>query len=265
MRKKFICFFSVLIFVLSTSLIGCNDSSGLQTLKSRNIKKVAVISVKTDIRLHTKNKGNFVSAISNMAQDMPNGSFDGIGARNLNAEEKFFILKIMEDLQTPFNRLLDSYQISRVSIEDLIQNQGYKNIPVTYDADRYYYSVPSFRNIEQPRAYAIAKLCKDMDVDAVLTYKTYFEREAYRDVFQLPLTPDYLKFFAKLDIIVFGRDGQTMFQKRYEGVSPEIIGYDKSTYQFSFQHEDMERVINKTIDVLKNNIDREINNLIGNT
>ena len=58
--------------------------------------------------------------------------------------------------------------------------------------------------------------------------------------------------------MVFDKEGKTIFQKRFEGVSPEIIGYDKSSYQFSFSNEDIQRVIKKASEKLKENVDIQL-------
>lgn len=263
MNKSINYLMSTMLLLSMLALTGCNDSSGLKSLKDRNIKKVAIISVRTDSRLHTKNQGR-ASSLQNLVQDVSRGGLEGNQSKRLTEDEQFFLFKMMEDLQKPFNNLLDSYQIARLSKEELINSNSYNNIPITASEDGIYYSIPPYRNIDQPNADVLSGLCRDLKVDAVLTYRSYFEREAYRDMFQLPLIPDNLKFFAKLDIMVFDKTGQTIFQKRYEAVSPEIIGFDKSQYQFSFLYPEMKRVIERTVDILKSNINLEISMLKGN-
>jgi len=164
----------------------------------------------------------------------------------------------MEDIKAPLVKWVKSLNVEIYPVEKLAQSSTYKSIPITTSEDGIYYSIPPYRNIDQPKAEALKDLCEKLGVDALVTFRTYFEREAYRDAFQIPFTPDYLKFFAKVDVMVFDKEGVTIYQQRFEGVSPEIIGYDKSKFQFSFDDPDMTRVIKKTVEVLKENVEKSV-------
>jgi hypothetical protein len=251
-----VCFMKLrlgcLLVLVAALLAGCGSGS-LDDLKNRNIQKVAIISVRSDTRMHSVTRGGG-SGLINMLQDVGKGGLEGDVSKKLTENEEFFLFQLMGDLQEPLEKWVKSLDIEIYSSEKLAKNSAYKSVPITTTEAGIYYSIPPYRNIDQPKAEVLKDLCEKLGVDALVTFRTYFEREAYRDAFQLPFTPDYLKFFAKVDIMVFDNEGQTVYQQRFEGVSPEIIGYDKSQYQFSFDNPEMTRVIKKTVGILKTNV-----------
>jgi hypothetical protein len=254
MKKRL---FVALILPLFLSACG-----GAPDFKALGIKKIAVISVRTDTVMHTMSQDG-ASEFINVIHDISKGALEGDSSKRLSEEEEFFIFSMMEDLRKPVKKWAASYDIEFLNPDIVASNNLYSNLHLSAAETGVYYSSPPFRNIDQPDAKTLKELCASLGVDALATFRVYFERESYRDAFQLPFTPDFLKLYAKVDLMVFDKNGVTLLQQRIQSVSPEIIGFDKSEYHFSFKDEDMKRVIIKTIDALKDNVDLQLSAASG--
>lgn len=237
---------NLIALILPLLLAGCGQTN-FETL---GIKKVAVISLRTDISMRTIGRGDS-SDLINSIHDISKGALDFSPKDRLNEDEEFYIYKTMDSLKEPFEKWAAAYDVSMMFPEELVQSKVYQDISLPFFETSYLYSVAPYRNINEPSSFQMRELCKDLDVDALVMFRLFFEREAYRDIVHLPFTPDYLKLFAKLKITVFDKTGHIVIDNLFEAVSPEIIGYDKSAYYFSLENEDFSRVIEKTLQELR--------------
>ena len=184
MLNKYLKLKLILILLISLLLSSCGDA-GLAQLEQYNLKKIAIISVRSDSRMHTKSQSGS-SDFMNVIQDVTKGGLKGAIVQDLSEQEQFFLFNLMESLKSPLEKWVKSKGIKLVSEKKLLGSKVYQGVPESVTEKGTYYSIPPYRNIEQPTAEVLTKIASDLGADALVTFRTYFEREAYRDSFQLP-------------------------------------------------------------------------------
>jgi len=130
---------------------------------------------------------------------------------DLNEAEQFFLFNTINSISDKMINNINGVKI--IMAKDFYQDEAYKVYPETGLDKEYVYPPPPFKYIDLAASENAKKLCELLNVDAVASVKLQFKGERYRDVFQLPMTPDGYKMNAQLLLNIFDKNGVKIVDK----------------------------------------------------
>lgn len=200
MKLKFI--FILITSILLFLMLGCENTELI-----KNVDKLAIVEISFDKRMSVidaDGKSSYPSALQDML----------LRAQNSEAQNK-----LADEFDAQIIDLLNkSASIEVVPISDIINHPFYRSefneirqsFPVAF-----FYSPSNFKYVDLSDVNRTKKLCKALDVDAVMALRFSFSKLKKRGFRGIINT--HIRLFAEIDVI--NKNGETIFDRNQSYIS----------------------------------------------